>query len=150
MTNWQIICSIRIAEQVHQPMTQLPSRSEGMMGSTSFMGQSFRVMQQKDTPRQKLGYSPRSSLKVDCRRHPSPSPPPPLPPLRFMDPSVCFGLADWTFQDHSLLIHKTYCTSDWIERSTGAGKKKKKRNGGEKKSYVSVGRRAGWVLEGGG
>lgn len=39
-----------------------------------------------------------------------------------MAPSFCFGLAGWTFQDHSLLIHKTYRTSDWIEGSTGAEK----------------------------
>lgn len=56
-------------------------------------------------------------------------------------------LPDWTFQDHFLLIHKTYRAGDWIEGSTGAAKHEIWKNithFGEQ-----AGRQAGWFGGGG-
>lgn len=142
MTNWQIICSIRIAEQVcrwgacatrwHSYQAKPEAWWEIPCLCDSDLEQCTRRIPQE----KKKGYSPWYSLKFDCRRHPAPSPP---PFHRFILLLLAPQLPDWTFQDHFLLIHKTYSTGDWIEGSSGAAKHEI----WKKISHISASKQAG-------
>lgn len=112
------------------------------MGNTLFVWQWFRAMHQKDTPRKKNRIFPLVLIKIRLQTAPCPSPP----------PFHCFillllapQLPDWTFQDHFLLIHKTYRTGDWIEGCTGAAKLEIWKNITHFGSERQAGRFGGWV-----
>lgn len=92
MTNWQIICSIRIAEQVCRwgasatGWHSYQAKPEAWWEIPCLCDSDLERCTRRIPQEKKVGYSPWYSLKFDCRRHPAPL------PLCLITSSFCFWL----------------------------------------------------------